>query len=674
MRVSFFMLVVLLGTLMLPLVSHPAAAADSDEVLVCCDASEVDLYLIGSDSNKKLTPFAKELGDDSQSTVVENSFTSQELIGRWVLADTWAGDVPASTWTFSMEYTVSNAAGAQVNATATVLVGSKSFSAQTDASSSFLAQGSGTMVFDIEVESFSISGSNKVELELEAQGVVFSVPAGDAKLEFLWGSEEDDSSLQATLPLLDIMILEPEVEGSEVYVSVTLDSPWGMSTLALSDSIGLKVNGQDVGGDPIETASGDTVRVTWTWTDAQGGVETIEVGVELKFQASKPALTGSTSFEIETFDSTGGTGTYYPPDEPLRTNGDGSSLDVRIEMELSPTNGKLELKKSTIITVDNEMAFWMRWGLDHIGDETPALSAPIRAFAAGGVSDDDRVSRSIEEVEIDEFQRQMIDLAPLYLSSGMGLDSGELLGNFRDFTTSPEIELDLNGNSDVVNHPVTLKFTTIEQVSNGERIDLLRNFIVVQPVELWSEYSLDLKATSTSFSAFSYSALQETEELDMTIMRFPWGDQIVLRGEGIDQGESFSLATVPTTSVIDSPMPLSVISVIACLAAFVIAMRLTRERKRTYFYMEMIFLPVVALIQLFGYPAPFVGVVIIGMSVIWWVTALASPRTQPRGGSARSQHPTIPCPACQVMNPVVTNERPHRFACEGCQRIIKLVA
>ena len=214
MRVPFFMLVVLLGTLMLPLVSHPAAAADSDEVLVCCDASEVDLYLIGSDSNKKLTPFAKELGDDSQSTVVENSFTSQELIGRWVLADTWAGDVPASTWTFSMEYTVSNAAGAQVNATATVLVGSKSFSAQTDASSSFLAQGSGTMVFDIEVESFSISGSNKVELELEAQGVVFSVPAGDAKLEFLWGSEEDDSSLQATLPLLDIMILEPEVEGS----------------------------------------------------------------------------------------------------------------------------------------------------------------------------------------------------------------------------------------------------------------------------------------------------------------------------------------------------------------------------------------------------------------------------------------------------------------------------
>ena len=94
----------------------------------------------------------------------------------------------------------------------------------------------------------------------------------------------------------------PEIEGSDVYLAVKLDSPWGLSTLALAESISLNVNGQEVTGDPIETASSDTVRVTWTWDKAAGGIETISVEVELKFQPDQPSLTGSTTFEIETFD------------------------------------------------------------------------------------------------------------------------------------------------------------------------------------------------------------------------------------------------------------------------------------------------------------------------------------------------------------------------------------
>ena len=100
--------------------------------MVCCDASTVELYLLGNDANKKLTPFAAELGEEAQSVSVETSISSQESLGRWVLPNTWAGTVPASTWTFSMNYEVSNAAGAQVNATATINIGSKSFSPKLD--------------------------------------------------------------------------------------------------------------------------------------------------------------------------------------------------------------------------------------------------------------------------------------------------------------------------------------------------------------------------------------------------------------------------------------------------------------------------------------------------------------------------------------------------------------
>ena len=57
-------------------------------------------------------------------------------------------------------------------------------------------------------------------------------------------------------------MVEPEVEGSDVYLAVRLDSPWGLTTLAMAESIMLKVNGVPVSGDPIETAVGETVRVT----------------------------------------------------------------------------------------------------------------------------------------------------------------------------------------------------------------------------------------------------------------------------------------------------------------------------------------------------------------------------------------------------------------------------
>ena len=432
MRRALLLCAILLVTLVTPFVGT-SQAASSEDALVCCDAAPVELYLIGSDSNKRLTPFAADLGEEAQSVSVETSISSQESIGRWLLPNTWAGDVPSSTWTFSVNYEVSNAAGVRINATATVSVGSKSFSTETEPGSSFLAQGSGSLSFDIDVESFTTSGSSNIEIELTVQAVLFSVPAADAKLEFFWGSEDESSSLEATIPLMDIFMVEPEVEGSDVYLAVRLDSPWGLSTLAMAESIMLKVNGNPVSGDPIETAVGDTVRVTWTWTGASGGTETINVEVELEFQPGQPSLRGSSTYEIAPFDTGGGTGTYYPPDEPLRTDGSGSSMILDISMDLESRDGGLMLERITTITIDNEMAFWMRWGMDHIGDENPALSPMLQAFSAGAVSDEDRVSRSIEEVERSEFERQMVSLGPMYLNAGLGLDTEELLGDFRSF-------------------------------------------------------------------------------------------------------------------------------------------------------------------------------------------------------------------------------------------------
>ncbi len=671
MRLALFLSVLLTATVLIPM-TNPVSADTSDEVLVCCDASPVELYLLGSDSQRKLTPFISELGDESQSIAVESSISSQESLGRWMMPDLWQGDIPSSTWTFSIAYTVENAAGVQINATATVNIGSKSFSAQTDPGSSFLAQGSGSLTFEIDVESLSTTGTSNIELELEAQAIVFSVPGADAKLEFLWGSEDDASSLEATIPLLDILMLEPEIEGSDVYLGVRLDSPWGLTTLALAESITLRVNGQEVTGDPIETASGDTVRVTWTWSDAEGGVETIGVEVELSFQQDQPSLKGSASFEIETFDTGGGTGTYYPPDEPLRTDGGGSFLDVDIRMNLDTDGKELALERVTTITVDDEIAFWMRWGMDHIGDDNPALSSMLRAFSAGAVTDEDRVSRFIEPVELSEFERQLVNLAPLYLTAGLGLDSDELLGDFRAFN-EVKIEVDLNGQNAVINHPVTIRFSTVEWIDEVQ-MKLVSKFTVAQPAPLWKSFTLELEASSTFTTSLYKSSLRESDAFEFSVSRMPWGDKVTLKGEGIDQNEEFSLTVIPTSNLIHTPFVLSILTLLGTIGAFMIGLGISRNRQRTYLYFEMILIPVIAFIFIFGYPLQFIGGGLLMMSLIWWITAFASPRLANGITRKKPVHPQIPCPACQVMNAVTTTERPHRFACDGCQRTIKLVA
>ena len=99
MRTASFIIFILVATMVLPFVSPTVQAADEeDDVIVCCEASTVELYLLGSDSNKQLTPFFAELSTESQTVSMRNSIQSQETIGKWTLSNSWGGEVPSSTW------------------------------------------------------------------------------------------------------------------------------------------------------------------------------------------------------------------------------------------------------------------------------------------------------------------------------------------------------------------------------------------------------------------------------------------------------------------------------------------------------------------------------------------------------------------------------------------------
>jgi hypothetical protein len=671
MKKGALFMVLLFVFLLIPTQNSVRAQGEND-ILICCDASTVDLYLIGSQSSKKLTPFVQELGDEEQTTSISTTIASQESIGIWTLDNVWAGTVPDSTWSFGINYELSEAGGAQINATATVRIGSKSFSAALPPGNSFLSQGEGVLNFDIEVDSFLVSASNTIEIELAAQTIVFQVPTSDSELVFKWGTEEYDSSLEVTIPLVDIRLIEPEIEGKDVYIPISIESPYGMSTLALTESLALYVNGVIVTGDPIETGSGDLIRVTWTWTQASGGTESINVEIRLVFQQGRPAMQGSTSVEVTTTDTGGGTGTYYPPDEPLRTNGVGSRLNVDIQTEISSDSNGIVMEKSTELTIYDEMAFWMRWGLDHIGDDNPAHSSALRAFNSGGVTEDDRVSRFIEPVEIGEFERQLVNLGTMYITQGLGLDSKELIGDFKDFDAI-DISLDLHGEDAVKPHPVTLTFTTVEHVEDQERLDFIRDFVVVQPAKIWSEFDLQLEITTSMMTGLTSTKLSQSDAFDLQTIRTPFYDTIILKGDGIEQDESFTLSAIPTTSLGYSPFMLGLALLVSFVGAFYIALKISAYRRKKVLMAELVLMPLALLVYIFAYPPLFVGVSVALIVLIWWITAIFSPR-DPSLIQAAATFPKIPCPACQTLNAVTTDVRPHRFACSGCQKTIKLVA
>ena len=662
----------------IPFSSSFINSVEAESTVVCCDnAHQVELYLIGG-STGQLSPFSQLLTDDTSNAVIANSITSQETVGFWSLGRVWPGSIPESDWNFVINYRVSDAGGAQINATATVKIGSQEFSDSTNLDSSVLAQGEGQIEFSIPVEEMSVSASSEIELELSARSVIFSVPGGDAELEFLWGSDEFPSSVTAEIPLMELSIDEPQVEGSDIYLSAVLDSPFGLDALAYSDSIEMFVDGLKVDGDPIETQRGDSIIVTWTWQDAATGTNIVDVSIRLNLQSNGPLIQGSAQFTIDVSDTGGGTGTYYPQEEPLRTSGVGSPLTVTQMIDLSSDSGNLKLARTTTLDIDGEMAFWMRWGMDHIGDNELSSTSVLFGWNPGGVSEEDRESRDIENVEKEQFEREMKTRYRTYMSdiNGMQLQSEKLIGDSSDFDTI-SVSVDLKGETRVVNHPLSITFSTLQTLESGKQIDILRSFTTTQTTALWQDYTIVVEAKSSVLTSFGDAELLESDSISFSHSRFPWGEIIKLESTSTSLDEGFTVLIQPNDNLLFGPMPLTIITLVILFSGLSFSLSMTKNKHRRFLMLELVLLPVAALVYIFAYPPLFVFGASGGASVLWILTAFVSPRrlqpvetNQPK---PTVNVPSVSCPSCSTSIPVLSDERPLKIACHGCGKTIKIV-
>jgi hypothetical protein len=657
--------------------SLPAEYSTADSVEICCDSGPVELFFLGAAGSGTMSPFDVELESESQEVVITDAIAQGREIATWSINPAWTGSYPSSTWEFGIKYYVANAGGAQINATVSVEVGGETYTGSTDQSNSFLS-GEGTLTIDVDVDSGTIPTSTEIRVTLNAQTVVFSVPGSDAGLTFKWGGDDDKSSINADLPIVDILIDEPVTEGMDVYISAIIASPFGQMTAAHSNSLEIIVNGATLTGDPIGTSSGDYVRLTWTWRASDEGEQVISIQANIRIQALTPALTGGGQFTITTYDDgNDGGGVFYPTEEPVRTDGTGSPLIANMEIKLDKEKDFLTLEREIELIIDEDIAYWMRWGLDNMGGGDPALSTPLTIFKSGMITDEDRRNRIIDDIEISEFENQMFNLAVTYMNEGMALELEELIGSNAQNLERFSVSLDLKGESRVTPHPLTMTISTLELIKADKSANILRNFIIVQPSPIWSSIDLNINIETSYGTSLTGATIKGDDSLKNSLQqtRTPWGESMQINADELKPSSTFVLTAMPTSNLLNAPLSLSAITVVSLLGGLYASMLITSSKRRSALWIEMILLPVVLLSLYLAYE-PFTVGVITGITIsIWIITAVASPTRKgvKLASKTVADYPTIDCPACSITNAITSEIRPFRLPCQGCSRILKIV-
>jgi hypothetical protein len=205
---------------------------------------------------------------------------------------------------------------------------------------------------------------------------------------------------------------------------------------------------------------------------------------------------------------------------------------------------------------------------------------------------------------------------------------------------------------------------------------LLEDFMNPQPSKLWSDCTLSLRGSSSAMASFIGPNLNPSESVSIRHLRLPWGETLEIKGEAMTQDDEFSFLVTPANSPLDSPLALFLTVTLGLLLGFLFALKFAKMRQKKLLYVELILVPLVLVIHVLGFLSVFVGGAVGTVILIWWVTAITSPRSRTDlvEEALLLTTPVIPCPACGTPNPVVSQERPLRFACVGCQRVIKIVA
>ncbi|MBT3772656.1 MAG: hypothetical protein HOE92_05300 [Euryarchaeota archaeon] len=669
---------VMLITIASPLISP--VSADGENLTVCCDSSEFDYLFIGSGGNPTLTPFDSDLGEE-ESVVVETSIAQATAIQTWSHTPGWGGQYDSSTWDFTIPYIVENAAGVQVNATVIVKIGSLTYEGYSPPGTTYLPAGEGNqLLIPIEIDAGSLSATDEIKITLEIQTLVFSIPGTDAKIEFKWGTEDYRGSIHVDLPLVGMAMAPPIVDGRSVHIAVIFKS--GYDTRIIGSSVvTFTMGGNVLSSNPVLEMDGPDVKATWTWQASDSlsdGWYSANISLDIQSGNQDDYLQGEASWEIDFGIGGGGSGgSYYPPEEPLQTDGSGSDLRIHVNAGLSKDGIDLLLSRTTILHIEGTQALWLRWGMNNMGNTTLPSTSTWAMFLAGGVSQEMRDNIVVDPEESRELGSQLQSGRLMtFIDSGLFLESDELLGGrFSDFLTV-EVVVDTLGDSKISNAPVSIRISTTQILVDADRHTMVRTFLKSQPLTYWKDVTVSIEfQTSPGTSLARVEIESDDVVIDSSHMRLFTTEKLSISSGGFSQGDVFSISLQPTSNQLYSPLVMFSGIFVILLAGVIISLKIGRQKNKVALYLEFPLAAFSLLAYIFAYSLETVGIIAIVTAAIWIVTAFVSPRNLEslRRGNSLPERPTISCPKCATVNPVVSEIRPLKLPCGGCGVVLKIV-
>ena len=667
--------------------------------VVCCDSSEFDLMFAGIGTSAILSPFDSVLGTEQRQELT-SSVAEQSEIMSWSTNLNFGGTYPQSTWSFSIPYIVNNAAGVQLNASVELKIGDSTFIEFTESPQLYIPEGEGDIQIQIPVTSGSISSNDQISVRFYVQSLVFVVPGNEASTEFVWGTTEYRGHISANLPIMSVNMLDPIVEGHNVHFPVVLISGFGLQLQAESDFT-FEADGIQINNMPVIEQDGQDVKLTWTWNANLDLTDGDYIGnISIVIQEGGTPVQAQKTFTIKFTEGDDTDATFYPSTEPVRY-GD-NHLDATIKVELDSD----EIKRTITLEISNQASFWLRWGIDNMGNNELNSSSWLRELGPG--PNEYYKNKKVDSAEVQSFVEQLkSDDLTTFLHYGLGLEPNRLLGNDRANFDRVDIDLELNDDDSVSNTPIQLLITTLETGTAGKSHILIESFIRPQvdvSKVIWKTARIDIELTTSMISGLA----SVTEEgIGATHTRLILQESLTATTD-FDDEDIFRISFIQSDTPIESPLIIFIICAFILLCSLVLSSILIKSKNKIPLIIEVVVCGLIEFVAYFlAMPFIFVLGIAISSGVIWIVTSLLIPKkldefddnmgegspkirrrkkveenNQDRKGKKKLRRdlsgevkdvPTVGCPKCGSKNPVVSGERPLKLPCGGCGTVLKIV-
>jgi hypothetical protein len=498
--------------------------------------------------------------------------------------------------------------------------------------------------------------------------LLFSNPTAEAGLTFLWGSDDSVAKVTGRLPLVDIRIKDASVTSGLVYFPINVNSGFDGDMWSLSTG-SFMLQGSPLTLSPIATTLESGVEVTFVWEmpeNTESGIYTTEFIISPQ---SGLEISVSKSHEINIGDNNGGTGSYYPSSEPLRTSG--STINVEIEAEFK---GDI-LEKRKEISFDSAMSQWMRWGMDNIGNTS--LDSNSWWKNLNSYSDSVATSnRNNGKVDNDELLALRSHIAgsssdmKSFMQNGLSLDIESIIGINPVDLDSTSYEIDMGVTRSFAAEEITITIDTSYPVTDNVRQLLIENFIRNPTNNYWKEVNIDVEIKTTMLAGLGPVS---ANDIDFEHRRWIFSENIKIKEEQMEVDADFRIEYLPSGNMAFSPLVSAMISVFALCVAIAMGLFLTRNRSSMPSLITVVALGGLSLVVYFlGMPMQIVLAIVASSILLVFPISLVSPKSNSGNRSMRKKGPSIDCPACGTSNSVESKVRPLRFECSGCDVMLRI--